>query len=107
MAEGLPDDTNKINVSEQNYVSISSNLLDFTTKHREAIGNVYPFIRQKAISLQKLELNKDKFVSQLLFETMQVMGGYRQDETWSDYDESIGVRTLELLELINKTKEEK
>ena len=89
-------DTNKINVSEQNYVSISEKLIKFTTDHREALGNVYPFIRQKAISLRKDEKDKDKFLSQLLHEVWQVMDGYAQDEVWSEYDESVRQRVIEL-----------
>lgn len=100
-------DTNKINVSEQNYVSVSEKLIKFTTDHREALGNVYPFIRQKAISLRKDEKDKDKFLSQLLHEVWQVMDGFAQDEVWSDYDESVRQRVIELQKcLLSRRKDE-
>jgi hypothetical protein len=97
--EGLPD-ANKINVSEQIYVSVSEKLIKFTTDHREALGNVYPFIRQKAISLRKDEKDKDRFLSQLLHEVWQVLDGWKQDESWSDYDESVRQRVIELQKLL-------
>ena len=100
-------DTNKINVSEQNYVSVSEKLIKFTTVHREALGNVYPFIRQKSISLRKDEKDKDKFLSQLLHEVWQVMDGFAQDEVWSDYDESVRQRVIELQKcLLSRRKDE-
>ncbi len=98
--EGLPDDANKINVSEQIYVSVADNLIRFTTTHREALGNVYPFIRQKAISLRNTEKDKDAFLSQLLHEVWQVLDGWKQDESWSDYDESVRQRVIELQKLL-------
>lgn len=106
--EGLPEHTNKINVSVQNYVSVSEKLIKFTTDHREALGNVYPFIRQKAISLRKDERDKDKFLSQLLHEVWQVMDGFKLDtESWSDYDESVMQRVIELQKcLLSRRKDE-